>query len=77
MAGISFQGPMAGAVLAVLGLYLLLGPIEQLARRPSPLRRRRPSKQAVPTWMKFFFRGLGIALLGLAGLLLAPLFGGG
>ncbi len=74
---VSLQGPMAGAVVAILGLYLLFGPIEQLARKPSPVKRRRLAKQDVPTWMKVFFRGLGIVLLVLAGLLLAPLFGGG
>lgn len=70
--GITLQGPLAGVVLAILGLYLLFGPIEQLARKPSPVKRARTVKQAVPTWMKVFFRGLGIALLVLAGLLLAP-----
>ena len=68
---------MAGAVLAILGLYLCFGPIEQLARKPSPIKRRRPAKQDVPTWMKVFFRGLGIVSLVLAGMLLAPLFGSG
>ncbi len=68
---------MAGAVVAILGLYLLFAPIEKLARKPSPVKRRRLAKQDVPTWMKVFFRGLGIVLLVLAGLLLAPLFGGG
>ena len=73
---ISLQGPMAGAVVATVGLYLVFGPIEQLARKPSPVKRRRPNKQDVPTWMRLFFRGLGVVLLVLAGLLLAPLFGG-
>ena len=74
---ISLQGPMAGAVVAVVGLYLVFGPIEQLARKPSPVKRRRLARQDVPTWMTVFFRGLGIVLLALAGLLLAPLFGRG
>ena len=73
----TFQGPMAGAVVAILGLYLLFGPIETLARKPSPVKRRRMSKQDVPTWMKVFFRGLGLVLLVLGGLLLAPLLRGG
>jgi hypothetical protein len=63
---------MAGAVVAIVGLYLLFGPIETLARKPSPIKRRKRAAQDVPTWMKVFFRGLGIALLVLAGLLLAP-----
>ncbi len=69
---------MAGVVVAILGLFLLFGPIELLARKPSPVRRdSRPKLTAdeVPTWMKVFFRGLGIALLVLAGLLLAPALG--
>jgi Na+/H+ antiporter NhaD/arsenite permease-like protein len=66
---------MAGVVVALLGLYLLFGPIEHLARKPSPIKRKsRP--QDVPTWLKVFFRGLGIVLLVLAALLLAP-FGRG
>ena len=75
---ISLQGPMAGAVLAILGLYLLFGPIERLAQRPSLVKRefrRKMTKGDVPTWMRVFFRGLGLALLVLAGLLLAPLIG--
>jgi len=67
---------MAGAVLVILGLYLLFGPIERLAQKPSPIKRefrRKISKEDVPTWMKVFFRGLGIAMLVLAGVLLAPL----
>ncbi len=71
--GITLQGPLAGAVVAILGLYLLFGPIEKLARKPSPIKGRSTIKEDVPTWMKVFFRGLGIALLVLAGLLLAPL----
>jgi hypothetical protein len=68
---------MAGAVVAILGLYLLLGPLEQLARRPSSIKREfRGRTPSVPTWMKVFFRGLGIILLVLAGLLLAPVFQG-
>ncbi len=73
--GISLQGPMAGLVVAVMGLYLLFGPIEYLARKPSPIKREvRPEN--VPTWMKVFFRGLGIVLLILAARLLAPLVRG-
>ena len=71
--GVALQGPLAGVAVAILGLYLLFGPIEKLARKPSPIKQRRLTKQNVPTWMKVFFRGLGIALLVLAGLLLAPL----
>ena len=75
--GIFLQGSMAGAVVAVLGLYLLFGPIEQLARKPSSIKREfRGRTRSVPTWMKVFFRGLGIVLLVLAGLLLAPVFQG-
>ena len=74
---VSLKGPLAGAVLALVGLYLVFGPIEQLAGKPSTFKRRRPARREVPTWMKVFFRGLGVVLLGLAGLLLAPLFGGG
>lgn len=74
--GVALQGPLAGAVVAVIGLYLLFGPIENLARKPSPVKRPKLRKQDVPTWMKVFFRGLGIALLVLAGLLLAPLIRG-
>lgn len=58
--------------MAIVGLYLLFGPIEKLARRPSPIKRRSTIKQDVPTWMRVFFRGLGIALLVLGSLLLAP-----
>ena len=61
----------------MLGLYLLFAPIERLARKPSPVKRRRLGQQDVPTWIKVFFRGLGVVLLTLGGLLLAPLFGGG
>ena len=71
---------MAGIVLAILGLYLVFGPIERLAQKPSPIKREfRPkvTKDSVPTWMRLFFRGLGIALLVLAGLLLVPLIRGG
>ena len=58
--------------MAILGLYLLFGPIEHLARKSY-----RPGRTTdVPTWMRVFFRGLGIALLVLAGLLLAPFFRG-
>jgi hypothetical protein len=74
--GIGLQGPLAGAVVAVIGLYLLFGPIEKLARKPSPIKRRSTIKQDVPTWMKVFFRALGLVLLALAGLLLAPVMGG-
>lgn len=78
--GVLLQGPMAGVVLAALGLYLVFGPIERLAQKPSPIKREfrpRLTKDTVPTWMRLFFRGLGIALLILAGLLLAPLIRGG
>ena len=78
--GVLLQGPMAGVVLAALGLYLVFGPIERLAQKPSPIKREfrpRVTKDTVPTWMRVFFRGLGIALLILAGLLLAPLIRGG
>lgn len=74
--GITLQGPLAGVALAILGLYLLFSPIEKLARSRSPLKLRSTIKQDVPIWMKVFFRGLGIALLVLAGLLLAPLIQG-
>ena len=67
---------MAGAVAAIVGLYLLFGPIEQLARKPSLVKSRRMTKRDVPTWMKVFFRGLGLALLVLGGLLLAPVIRG-
>ena len=53
----------------------LFGPIEKLARKPSPIKRTSRSKtgsEDVPAWMKVFFRGLGILLLVLAGVLLAP-----
>lgn len=71
------QGPMAGVVLVVLGLYLLFAPIERLARKPSPIKRPEGYRpKPVPTWMKVFFRGLGIVLLAVAALLLAPLFTG-
>jgi hypothetical protein len=70
--GIELQGSVAGVVVAILGLYLLFGPIEKLARKPSPIKRRRMTRQDVPTWMKVFFRGLGIALLVFASLLLSP-----
>lgn len=73
--GISLQGPMAGVVMAILGLYLLFGPIEQLAHKPSPIKRKSRPKD-VPTWMKVFFRGLGIVLLVVAALLLAPVVRG-
>lgn len=74
--GITVQGPLAGLVVAAIGLYLLLAPIDRLARKPSALGRRRYAKQAVPAWMRVFFRALGLVLLALAGLLLAPLFRG-
>ena len=74
---VTLQGPLAGAVVAIIGLYLLFAPIEKLARKPSPFKQRRPAGQHVPTWMKVFFRGLGLVLLVLAGLLLAPLIRGG
>lgn len=74
--GISLQGPMAGVVVAILGLYLSFAPIERLAHKPSPIRRKTKTPENVPTWMKVFFRGLGIALLVLAALLLAPLIRG-
>ncbi len=74
--GISLQGPLAGGVVAILGLYLLFGPIEKLALKPSPIKRRRTTEQDVPTWMKVFFRGLRIALLVFAALLLAPVIRG-
>ena len=68
---------MVGAVVAVLALYLLFGPIEKLARKPSLIKNEfRGRGHNVPTWMKVFFRGLGIGLLVLAGLLLAPVFQG-
>jgi hypothetical protein len=70
--GVALQGPLAGVAVAIVGLYLLFGPIEKLARKPSPIQRRAAIKREVPTWMKVFFRGLGLALLVLAGLLLAP-----
>ena len=70
---VTLQGPLAGAVVAIIGLYLLFAPIEKLARKRSPIKRRSTIEQDVPAWMKVFFRGLGIALLVLAGLLLAPL----
>ena len=71
------RGPMVGAVVAVLALYLLFGPIEKLARKPSLIKNEfRGRGHNVPTWMKVFFRGLGIGLLVLAGLLLAPVFQG-
>lgn len=61
-------------MLVILGLYLLFGPIEALVRKPLPIKRDyRRSTDDAPTWIKVFFRGLGIALLVLAGLLLAPL----
>ena len=74
--GVTLQGPLAGAVVAIIGLYLLFAPIEKLARKPSPVKRRRLSKQEVPTWMKVFFRALGLVLLALAGVLLAPVISG-
>lgn len=74
---ISLQGPLAGLVVAILGLFLVFGPVEQLARRPSRFKRGRLTRQDVPMWMRLFFRGLGVVLLLLAGLLLAPLFEGG
>ena len=74
---VSLQGPMAGAVMAVIGLYLLFAPIELLARKPSPVKRRRPLKKgSVPLWMKIFFRTLGLLMVAFGGLLAAPLFGG-
>lgn len=77
MTGVSLQGPLAGVVLVVLGLYLLFAPIDRLARKPSPLKRgARARRKPVPLWMKVFFRGLGLALLAFAALLLAPLFTG-
>lgn len=74
---LTLQGPLAGAVVAIIGLYLLFAPIERLARKPSPIKQRRRTTQNVPAWMRVFFRGLGIVLLVLAGLLLAPLVRGG
>lgn len=73
--GISLQGPTGGVVVAILGLYLLFGPIEHLAQKPSPIKRKSRPKD-VPTWMKEFLRGLGIVLLVLAALLLSPLVRG-
>ncbi len=73
--GISLQGPMAGVVVAILGLYLVFGRIEHLAQRPSPVKRKFRPKD-VPTWTKVFFRSLGIVLLVLAALLLALLIRG-
>ena len=72
---ISLPRPMAGMVVAVIGLYLLFGPIEHLARKPSRIQIEYRSKN-VPTWTKVFFRGLGIVLLALAAVLLAPLVRG-
>lgn len=75
---ISLQGPLAGAVAAVVALFLLFAPIERLARKPSPISaefRSRLRPEDVPVWMKIFFRGLGVVLLALAAVLLAPLFG--
>ncbi len=69
---ITLHGPLAGVAVAILGLYLLFAPIEKLARKPPRIGRQGTSEQDVPTWMKVFFRGLGITLLALAGLLLAP-----
>ena len=75
--GVSLQGPMAGAVIVLLGLYLLFAPIELLARKPSPVKHRRPlRKEPVPLWMKIFFRGLGVVLLVGGGFLVAPLLAG-
>ncbi len=77
--GVSLQGPLAGVVVAAVGLYLLFAPVERLARKSSPLKRqaRLPSsRKSVPLWMTVFFRSLGILLLVLAGLLLAPLIRG-
>jgi len=75
--GVSLQGPMAGVVMVALGLYLLFAPIERLARKPSPVKHRRPlRKESVPLWMKIFFRGLGLVLLVAGGLLAAPLVAG-
>jgi hypothetical protein len=74
--GVTLQGPLAGAVVVIIGLYLLFGPIEKLARKPSPIKRRRMTKQDVSTWMKVFFRGLGLVLLVLGVLLLAPVIRG-
>jgi hypothetical protein len=69
---------MAGAVMVLLGLYLVFAPIDRLARKPSPIKRelRRPlGKASVPTWMRVFFRGLGLVILAAGCLLLAPLVG--
>ncbi len=79
MIEVSLQGSMAGAVMVLLGLYLLFAPIDRLARKPSPIKRelRRPlAKGSVPLWMRIFFRGLGLVILVVGGLLLAPLVSG-
>lgn len=74
--GITFQGPLAGLVAAAIGLYLLLAPIDRLARKAPTLKRRRYTEQDVPAWMRVFFRALGLVLLAIAFLLLAPLIRG-
>ena len=75
--GVGFQGPIAGAIAALIGLYLLLAPIGLLARKPSPVERRPLCPDEIPTWMKVFFRGLGLALIALGIALLAPVVHGG
>lgn len=75
----SLRGSPAGAVMVLLGLFLLFAPIEMLARKPSPIKRKYRAplpRESVPLWMRIFFRGLGLVILVVGGLLLAPLFGG-
>ncbi len=69
---ITLQGPLAGLVVAGLALFLLLAPIGMLAKRRSPVAARTRQEPA-PLWMTLFFRGLGLVLLALAGILLCPL----
>lgn len=58
---IVLTGPLAGAVVAGLGLMLLFA-------RPSWLYR----SQNVPLWATIFYRFLGLLLLALATALLSP-----
>ena len=72
MAQATLTGPLAGAVLALLGLVLLVAPASSLYRKNRSVIRRRSSGPPVPLWATIFFRVLGALLLAFAGVLIWP-----